>query len=143
MPLITITAWEGLVDRAKVHAGQTVLGHAGAGGVGHIAIQVTRAYGATVFATVSPEKRSIAESFGATPIDYRSIPIEEYVFANADGKGFRHCLRHRRRRTLDTSFVAVKRYTGTSSAAWDGDRTLSLRFHFAEPPTPACLLCFP
>ena len=53
LPLITITAWEGLVDRAKVHAAQTVLIHAGAGGVGHIAIQIARAFGAQVFATVS------------------------------------------------------------------------------------------
>src|ERR1700678_1038458 len=39
LPLVTITAWEGLVDRAKVHAGQKLLVHAGAGGVGHVAVQ--------------------------------------------------------------------------------------------------------
>src|SRR5580692_5277549 len=55
LPLIAITAWEGLVDRARVHAGQTALIHAGAGGVGHIAVQLARAYGAEVFTTVSPE----------------------------------------------------------------------------------------
>src|SRR5262245_50522963 len=43
LPLAIITAWEGLVDRAKVHAGQTALIHAGAGGVGHVAIQIARA----------------------------------------------------------------------------------------------------
>jgi NADPH2:quinone reductase len=72
LPLITITAWEGLVDRAKVHSGQSVLVHAGAGGVGHVAVQIARAYGADVFATVSPEKKNIVEAFGATAIDYRS-----------------------------------------------------------------------
>ena len=47
MPLVTITAWEGLVDRANVHAGQTVLVHAGAGGVGYAATQIALARGAT------------------------------------------------------------------------------------------------
>src|SRR5277367_6087374 len=79
LPLVTITAWEGLVDRAKVHAGQTVLVHAGAGGVGHIAIQIARAYGAKVFATVSAEKRRVVEGFGASPLDYRSTTVEDYV----------------------------------------------------------------
>ena len=53
LPLIFITAWEGLVDRAGVHAGQKVLVHGGAGGVGHIAVQIARAFGAEVFATGS------------------------------------------------------------------------------------------
>ena len=53
LPLIFITAWEGLVDRAHVAAGQKVLVHGGAGGVGHVAIQIARAFGAEVFATGS------------------------------------------------------------------------------------------
>jgi NADPH:quinone reductase len=69
LPLIAITAWEGIVDRAKVHSTQKVLVHAGAGGVGHIAVQLAKALGAEVFTTVSPDKRHIAESFGATAID--------------------------------------------------------------------------
>ncbi len=48
LPLITITAWEGLVDRANVQSGQTVLVQGGAGGVGHVAVQIARAFGATV-----------------------------------------------------------------------------------------------
>lgn len=79
LPLVVITAWEGLVDRAKVCADHTVLVHAGAGGVGHVAIQLARAYGARVFATVSAEKKQIVEDFGATPVDYRSSSVEEYV----------------------------------------------------------------
>src|ERR1700736_2310579 len=58
LPLIVITAWEGLVDRAAVQAGQKVLVHGGAGGVGHVAIQIARAYGADVFATGSAESRA-------------------------------------------------------------------------------------
>jgi NADPH:quinone reductase-like Zn-dependent oxidoreductase len=59
-----------LVDRAKVHYGQKVLIHAGAGGVGHIAVQRARAFGGKVFATVSKEKQRVIEAFGGTPIDY-------------------------------------------------------------------------
>jgi len=76
LPLSTITAWEGLVDRAGVHAGQTVLIHAGAGGVGHVAVQIARAFGAQVFATVSSDKAEIATRFGATPIDYKALSVE-------------------------------------------------------------------
>ena len=72
LPLITITAWEGLVDRARVSAGCSVLVHAGAGGVGHITVQLARAFGADAFATVSPEKKGIVADFGAMPIDYRA-----------------------------------------------------------------------
>ena len=88
LPLSIITAWEGLVDRANVHPGQRVLIHAGAGGVGHVAVQLARAFGASVFTTVSPEKRVIAEDLGASPIDYRSVPVEQYVAASTGGKGF-------------------------------------------------------
>ena len=49
LPLIFITAWEGLVDRAQVQAGQKVLIHGGAGGVGHAAVQLARSFGAEVF----------------------------------------------------------------------------------------------
>src|SRR6202011_4421145 len=61
VPLLTITAWEGLVDRAQVHATEKVLIHAGAGGVGHVAVQIARAFEAEVFATVSPSKKDIVE----------------------------------------------------------------------------------
>jgi NADPH:quinone reductase-like Zn-dependent oxidoreductase len=64
LPLATITAWEGLVDRAEVHAGQSVLVHAGAGGVGNVAIQLARAFGAEVFSTVSSEKSGIVTDLG-------------------------------------------------------------------------------
>jgi NADPH:quinone reductase-like Zn-dependent oxidoreductase len=101
-----------LVDRAHVCAEQTVLVHAGAGGVGHIAVQLARAYGAKVFATVSPNKKSIAESCGAIPIDYRSSSVEEYVEKVTGGLGFDIVFDTVGGATLDSSFLAVKRYTG-------------------------------
>ena len=92
LPLSVITSWEGLVDRARVHEGQQVLIHAGAGGVGHVAVQIARAFGADVFATVSLDKTQIVADFGATPIDYRSMSVEQYVGAEHRRPGLRHRL---------------------------------------------------
>jgi len=133
LPLITITAWEGLVDRAKVHAGQTVLVHAGAGGVGSAAVQIAVAYGAEVFATVSAEKRKIVEGFGATAIDYRANSVEEYVAANTGGEGFDVVYDTVGGATLDASFVAVKRYTGhaVSCLGWGTHALAPLSFRGA------------
>lgn len=133
LPLVAITAWEGLVDRAKVCAGQTVLVHAGAGGVGHVAVQLARAYGAKVFATVSSEKKSIVESFGGIPIDYRSCSVDEYVAEMTGGKGFDIVFDTVGGATLDASFVAVKRYTGhvVSCLGWGTHSLAPLSFRGA------------
>ena len=89
LPLVWLTAWEGLVDGANVGWGQTVLVHAGAGGVGHVAIQIAIARGAKVFATVSgPEKAALVTEFGAVPINYREQSVADYVAAHTDGAGF-------------------------------------------------------
>jgi NADPH2:quinone reductase len=89
LPLVCLTAWEGLVDGARVGRGQTVLVHGGAGGVGHVATQIAVARGADVYATVSgPEKAAAVAEFGATPINYRENSVEEYVAAHTDGTGF-------------------------------------------------------
>ena len=89
LPLVTITAWEGL-DRAGVGAGQSVLVHGGAGGVGHVAIQLAKARGAVVSATVSSEeKAALARALGADhTIDYRSEPMDAYVARLTGGEGF-------------------------------------------------------
>jgi NADPH2:quinone reductase len=90
LPLVTITAWEALFDRAGVSPGQHVLIHAGAGGVGHVAVQLAKAHGARVAATVStPEKAALAASFGADEvIDYRRENIETYLARLTGGVGF-------------------------------------------------------
>ena len=89
LPLVTITAWEGL-DRAGVKSGDTVLVRGGTGGVGHVAIQLARAQGARVFATASsPEKAAIARRLGAEDtIDYRAETPEAYVERLTNGRGF-------------------------------------------------------
>jgi NADPH:quinone reductase-like Zn-dependent oxidoreductase len=111
LPLGTITAWEGLVDRARVHAGQTVLVHAGVGGVGYPAVQIALARGAKVFATVSNDKRATLEALGAVAID-RYTPVEEYLAAHTGGEGFDIVYDTLGGPTLDASFAAIKRYTG-------------------------------
>jgi NADPH2:quinone reductase len=112
LPLSAITAWEGLVDRAAIHAGQKVLIHAGAGGVGHIAVQIAKAFGAEVFATVSPHKIDLVAGLGATPIDYKALSVQEYVAKYTGGEGFDVIYDTVGGRALDDSFAAVRRYTG-------------------------------
>ena len=129
LPLNVITAWEGLVDRAKVHTGHKVLIHAGAGGVGHIA----RAFGANVFATVSPDRAKIVADFGATPIDYRSVSVEEYVAIHTSCAGFDIVYDTVGGATLDASFAAVRRYTGhaLSCLGWGSHPLAPLSFRGA------------
>lgn len=90
LPLVGITAWEGLRDRVQIQAGQTVLVHGGTGGVGHVGVQLAKLAGAQVFATVSSqEKAEIAKELGAEEaIDYRQQSVEEYVQQYTNGKGF-------------------------------------------------------
>jgi NADPH:quinone reductase-like Zn-dependent oxidoreductase len=133
LPLSVITSWEALVDRAKVHADQKVLIHAGAGGVGHIAVQIARSFGAEVFATVSPEKAAIVTSLGGTPIDYRALKVEEYVEKFTLGKGFDIIFDTVGGATLDQSFTAIKRYTGhvVSALGWGSHSLAPLSFRGA------------
>jgi NADPH:quinone reductase-like Zn-dependent oxidoreductase len=133
LPLISITAWEGIVDRASVRAGQKVLVHAGAGGVGHIAVQLASALGAQVFATVSAEKQHVVEAFGATPIDYRTLSTEQYVALHTAGEGFDVIYDTVGGETIDASFLAVKRYTGrvVSCLGWSTHSLAPLSFRGA------------
>ena len=89
VPLVLITAWEALVDRVGLKEGETVLIHAGAGGVGHIAIQLARHLGAHVATTVSgADKARFVESLGAErAIDYKSQDFVEQTLAWTNGKG--------------------------------------------------------
>jgi len=88
LPLVGITAFEGLT-RAGVGQGQKVLVQGGAGGVGHIAVQLARHMGAEVSATGTGDNQLTAISaFGAKPIDFTKEKIEDYVAAHSGGKGF-------------------------------------------------------
>lgn len=88
LPLVGITAYEGL-QRAGVREGQHVLVHGGAGGVGHVAVQLARHFGADVYATGrAGEQARVIERFGATAIDFESESVTDYVAKHTDGAGF-------------------------------------------------------
>ena len=90
LPLVAITAWEALVDRGNIRPGEKVLVHAGAGGVGHIAIQIAKTCGAKVYTTVSSEEKGLlVGSLGAdVAIRYKQKTVEEYVKEHTGGTGF-------------------------------------------------------
>jgi NADPH:quinone reductase-like Zn-dependent oxidoreductase len=80
VPLAAITAWQGLFDHGGLIAGQRVLIHGGAGGVGHFAIQLAKAAGAYVSTTVAAQDREFVRALGADQvIDYKSERFEEQV----------------------------------------------------------------
>jgi NADPH2:quinone reductase len=82
-------AWLGLIDRAEVQAGETVLIHAAAGGAGSAAIQLAKHAGARVFATAgSEEKLDLCRDLGAdVAINYRDADFADIVMAETDNKG--------------------------------------------------------
>lgn len=87
-PLAGGTAWDCLVTRGNLQVGETVLIHAGAGGVGSIAIQLAKAMGAYVFATCSYKNRDFAKELGADRvIDYKNEDYAEVVCQDTGGLG--------------------------------------------------------
>ncbi len=89
LPLVSITAWEA-IDRARISPSDHVLVHAGAGGVGHIAVQLSQNAGARVAATVGDEaSASLARSLGASDIIfYQEETPSDYVQRLTRGSGF-------------------------------------------------------
>jgi NADPH:quinone reductase-like Zn-dependent oxidoreductase len=80
LPLVALTAWQALVERGNVQPGQKVLIHAGAGGVGSIAIQLAKHLGATVATTASGSNAEFVRELGAdTVIDYRTQDFEQLL----------------------------------------------------------------
>lgn len=90
LPLVSITAWEALFNRARLIPGQNILIHGATGGVGHIAIQLAKWGGATVYTTASSqEKLEIGTRLGADiTINYREESVHDYVQKYTNGKGF-------------------------------------------------------
>jgi len=125
LPLIFITAWEGLVDRARVQTGESVLIHGGAGGVGHVAVQLARSVGARVFATGSAKSLDYINQLGATPINYDKSSVEQYVAEYTGGKGFDIVYDNVGGATLDASFNAIKRFGRVVSALGWGTHALA------------------
>lgn len=111
LPLAIITAWQGLVDRARTRSGQTVLVHGGgAAGVGHVGVQVAAVLGAKVFSTVSSSGEEVIRGYGATPIDYTTTTVAQYMDACTDGEGFDVIYDTVGGSTRDDSFATARTY---------------------------------
>lgn len=80
MPTAALTAWGAVVELAKAHEGQRMLVHAGAGGVGHFAVQIAAYFGAHVVATASAANLGRLRELGAAQaVDYTAGPFEDQV----------------------------------------------------------------
>jgi NADPH2:quinone reductase len=88
LTLVGGTAWEALVTRAALRVGESILVHGGAGGVGHVAIQMAKAMGARVFTTVRETNVEFARSLGAdTVIDYEKEDYVDVILRETAGHG--------------------------------------------------------
>ena len=88
LTLVGGTAWEALVVRAALRVGESVLVHGGAGGVGHVAIQLAKAMGARVFTTVREANFEFARSLGAdVVIDYEKEDYVDAILRETGGHG--------------------------------------------------------
>ncbi|OCQ23164.1 quinone oxidoreductase [Pseudoalteromonas luteoviolacea] len=89
LPLVAITAWEALHDKLKIQSGDHILIHGATGGVGHLAIQLAKYFGATVSATVKPRNLSVANTLNADNIiNVEEQTVSEYVEKLTGGVGF-------------------------------------------------------
>ena len=111
-PLVLITAWEALFERGRLAAGQKVLIHAGAGGVGHVAIQLAKIKGAEVCTTVgSSDKARLVRQFGADePILYKQKDFVEAVLNWTNQEGVDLAFDTVGGQTFFATFNAVKVY---------------------------------
>jgi NADPH2:quinone reductase len=146
-PLVTITAWECLHGRARLDQDQFVLVQGGAGGVGHMSLQIARAAGARVAATVSPgAKAELAAKLGAErTIDYRTQDVGAEVrdWSGQDGADVVHDAVGGR--TFADSFALVRPYGDLVSnvespwpeAAIEEMRRRNLRVSFTWMPAPS------
>lgn len=80
LPLAGLTAWQALFDAGKLQAGETVLVHAAAGGVGHLAVQLAKNAGARVIGTASQKNHDFLKSLGVDhPVDYSAGDMKQQV----------------------------------------------------------------
>jgi NADPH:quinone reductase-like Zn-dependent oxidoreductase len=118
LPLVALTAWQVLIERAQIAPGQKVLIHAGSGGVGTFAIQLARHLGATVATTASAANTALVKDLGADiVIDYRSQAFEDEL------SGYNLVLNSLDAKTLEKSLKVLK----------PGGKLISI----SGPPDPA------
>jgi NADPH2:quinone reductase len=145
LPLVLITAWEALFDRARLQAGQSVLIHAGAGGVGHVAIQLAKSVGAQVATTVSTdEKAEFVTRLGADRvINYKLQDFVEQVTQWTNGEGVDVVLDSLGGDTFQRSLAATKVYGHVNTLLdpgtgieWKEARNRNLSISFTLMLTP-------
>lgn len=109
LPVVGLTAWDAVVNRARIAPGDTILVHGGCGGVGHLAVQLAAARGGRVFATVSTEaKAETVRGLGAeAAILYPETRVEGYVDQYTGGEGFRTVIDTVGGANLANSFAAL------------------------------------
>ena len=89
LPLVGLTVWLNLIERAHLKPGMSVLVNGGAGGVGTIAIQIAKAFGADVTATCRPADANLVEKLGASAtVDYRNDTASKEIFELSGGSGY-------------------------------------------------------
>lgn len=109
LPLVTITAWQALLQKAQLKAGQSILIHGGVGGVGHIAVQLAKWAKAKVYTTVtSNDDFALARELGADEvINAKEENVEQYVQRLTNGQGFAVVFDTVGGPNLDRSFAAA------------------------------------
>ncbi|MCB1734285.1 MAG: zinc-dependent alcohol dehydrogenase family protein [Gammaproteobacteria bacterium] len=144
-PLVLITAWEALHDRARIQSGQKVLIHGGAGGVGHVAIQIAKAVGAEVATTVSDAaKAKFVTELGADKvINYNRQDVLREIMEWTDGRGVDIAFDTIGGATFSASFPMVRHYGDLVtilepdvSTPWKIARNRNLRISFELMLTP-------
>jgi len=109
LPLVAITAYEALVEKMNVKAGDKVLVHGATGGVGHIAVQLAKVLGAKVTSTYSPANEALAKTIGADNlVDYTTESVADYVQTYTDGAGFDKIFDTVAGDNIEKSFAAAK-----------------------------------
>ncbi len=111
-PLVLITAWEALFDRANLETDESVLIHAGSGGVGHVAIQLAKAAGARVITTVSDDAKTrfVTELGADSVINYKQTNFVAAVNDWTDGTGVDLGFDTIGGKVLEQTFEAVRFY---------------------------------
>lgn len=147
-PLVLITAWEALHDRICISSKQTILIHAGAGGVGHVAIQLAKLAGAKVITTVSNEEKAVfAQRLGADKIiNYKTQDVVNETKKWTNDKGVDSVFDTVGPPVLQNSIKCVKNYGDVvtilqppAEMNWSEARLRNIRFSFELMLTPIIL----
>ncbi|PMB18217.1 zinc-dependent alcohol dehydrogenase family protein [Fischerella thermalis] len=144
-PLVLITAWEALYERGRLEPGEKVLIHAGAGGVGHVAIQLAKLKGANVCTTVSSqEKADFVKQLGADyPILYKQTDFVQAALDWTGGEGVDLAFDTVGGETFHKTFPAVRIYGDIvtilepdANTVWKAARNRNLRIGLELMLTP-------